>query len=91
MDITINKKKITLKYSLRAMLMYENITGGTLKPSNLSDVITFYYCVVLASSMDFSLSFENFLNWLDENPESISEFGLWLQNISFNNNKLKKD
>jgi len=58
MEITINDKTISLKYTLRAMMMYENITGGTLTPSSLTDVITFFYCVVLASSMDYSLQME---------------------------------
>ena len=48
MDITIKDKKITLKYSLRAMMMYENVSGSTLNPKGLTDVITFFFCVVLA-------------------------------------------
>jgi hypothetical protein len=55
MKININEKEITLKYSLRAMMMYENITGGTLAPTSLTDVITFFYCVVVASSLDYEL------------------------------------
>jgi predicted sulfurtransferase len=91
MTVTIKEKEITLKYSLRAMMMYENITGGTLTPSNLTDVITFYFCVVLASSKDYSLSMDDFLDWLDENTDTLNEFGEWLQNVAKNNNHLKKD
>ena len=58
MTININGKDITLKYSLRAMMMYENITGGTLTPSSITDVVTFFYCVVIASSMDYELKME---------------------------------
>lgn len=91
MEITIKNKQVTLKYSLRAMMMYENVTGTTLNPSGLTDIITFYYCVVLSSSKDYSISFEDFIDWLDENPDSIKEFGLWLQETIKNNNQLKKD
>lgn len=91
MEITINDKTISLKYTLRAMMMYENITGGTLTPSSLTDVITFFYCVVLASSMDYSLQMEQFIDWLDEHPETLNEFGEWLQTVVTNQNKLKKD
>ena len=91
MEITINGKTISLKYSLRAMMMYENITGGTLTPSSLTDVITFFYCVVLASSMDYSLQMEQFIDWLDEHPDTLNEFGEWLQVVVTNQNKLKKD
>ena len=91
MEIVINEKTISLKYSLRAMMMFENITEGTLAPSSLTDVITFFYCVVLASSMDYSLGMEQFIDWLDEHPEALNEFGGWLQNVVANQNKLKKD
>jgi hypothetical protein len=91
MDITIKDKKITLKYSLRAMMMYENVSGSTLNPKGLTDVITFFFCVVLASSKDYSLKFEDFIDWVDENPESVKEFGEWLQASLSNTNQLKKD
>lgn len=91
MKININEKEITLKYSLRAMMMYENITGGTLAPTSLTDVITFFYCVVVASSLDYELQMDNFIDWLDEHPDTLNDFGEWLQNVVSNNNKLKKD
>ena len=90
MNININDKEITLKYSLRAMMMYENVTNKTLNPSGITEVVTFFYCVVLASSKDYSLSFEDFMDWLDENPDTLKEFGEWLQAIFTNTNKLKK-
>ena len=91
MEIVINEKTISLKYSLRAMMMFENITEGTLTPSSLTDVITFFYCVVLASSMDYSLEMEQFIDWLDEHPDTLNEFGGWLQTVVTNQNKLKKN
>lgn len=71
MEISINNKQVTLKYSLRAMMMYENIAEGNLTPSSLTDVIVFFYCVVLSSSMDYSLELEKFIDWLDENPDKL--------------------
>lgn len=90
MNINIIDKEITLKYSLRAMMMYENVTNKTLNPSGITEVVTFFYCVVLASSKDYSLSFEDFMDWLDENPDTLKEFGEWLQATFTNTNKLKK-
>ena len=84
MNININDKEITLKYSLRAMMMYENVTNKTLNPSGITEVVTFFYCVVLASSKDYSLSFEDFMDWLDENPDTLKEFGF---NLTSNKSK----
>lgn len=91
MKITINEKEIELKYTLRSMLMYENITDKTFNPSTMSDVITFMYCIVVASSKDYSLKFDDFIDWLDDNPNIINEFGEWIQTVAQNNNVFKKN
>ena len=72
-------------------MMYENITEGNLTPSSLTDVVVFFYCVVLSSSMDYSLELETFIDWLDENPDKLQEFGIWLQSTVNIQNKLKKN
>lgn len=91
MKVTIYDKEIELKYTLRSMLMYENITDKTFNPSTMSDVITFMYCIVVASSKDYSLKFDDFIDWLDENPNIINEFGEWIQTVAQNNNVFKKN
>lgn len=91
MKITLNNKEIELKYSFRSMMMYENITGKSLEPKGLTDILTFFYCVVLASSKDYSLEFDKFIDWVDENPNSINEFGAWLSSVITVNNSLKKN
>jgi hypothetical protein len=90
MKITINEKEIELKYTLRSMLMYENITEKTFNPTTMSDIITFMYCIVVASSKDYSLKFDDFIDWLDDNPNMINEFGEWIQTVVQTNNVFKK-
>lgn len=91
MNIDINGKEVELKFSFRAMMMYENITGSTFSPSGLTDIITFFYCIVLAASKDYSISYDDFLDWLDTNPDAIKEFGNWVNTNAINQNQLKKD
>lgn len=79
MQITINKKKVTLKYSIRALMLYENITGGSFAPKSITDVITFMYCIVVASSDDYTYKLETFINYLDEHPDTFTKFSEWLQ------------
>ncbi len=62
MTITINDKDIELKYTLRSMMMYENITGKTFAPEGVSDILTFFYCVVVASAKNYELKFDDFLD-----------------------------
>jgi len=79
MQITLNKKKITLKYTLRAMMMYENMTQKSFSPNTITDVITFMYCVVIASSKDYSITFDQFIDYIDEHPETMTKFAEWIQ------------
>ena len=81
MTITINDKDIELKYTLRSMMMYENITGKTFAPEGVSDILTFFYCVVVASAKNYELKFDDFLDVIDENQDKLNEFSLWLTNV----------
>ena len=91
MELNINGKKVELKYTMRAMIMYENITNAVFSPKTISDIITLFYCVVLSSMKDYTLTFEGFLDWLDENTDELTNFSQWLQDINGNTERLKKN
>lgn len=91
MKITINEKEIELKYSFRALMMYENINGNTYNGGGLTEAITLFYCIVVTSSKDYSLDYDYFIDWLDENQDTLKEFFTWISTIGNNQNKLKKD
>ena len=81
MNVTIKEKEITLKYSFRALMIYENITQKSFNPQGLTDVITFFYSVVVASAKDMALSFDDFIDWIDANPSALNEFSQWLTDV----------
>lgn len=92
MKLNIKDKEIELKYSIRALLMYENMTDKTFSTSTLlTDMIVFMYCIVISSSKDYSLSFDDFIDYLDENPNAIQEFAEWLKNNVNSNNNFTKN
>jgi len=92
MKLNIKDKEIELKYSIRALLMYENMTDKTFSTSTLlTDMVVFMYCVVISSSKDYSLSFDDFIDFLDENPDAIQEFAEWLKNNVNSNNNFTKN
>ena len=93
MKITIKGKEVELKYSLRALMMYENIENKTFQPTSLQNIMTFFYVIVVASSKDYSLTFDEFLDFVDEdqNNNLLKEFAGWLNDIIENQNKLKKE
>jgi len=88
MTITFRQTEITLKYSMRALFQYENITGQSFNPKTLQDFCTFFYCVLCSSNKDLDLTFDEFVDYLDEDPSKITEFAEWLSNVMMKNNFL---
>lgn len=89
MKVTIKgQQEVTLRYSMRALFQYENITGQSFNPKTLQDFCTFFYCVLCSSNKDLDLTFDEFVDYLDEDPSKISEFAEWLGNTMAKNNFL---
>jgi len=93
MKVNINGKEVELKYSFRALMVYENITDKAFNPKNLSDIINFFYSCVLCQTMKESepLGYEEFLDWLDDNPEEVNSFSEWLMSMLGINDKLSPE
>jgi hypothetical protein len=91
MTFKIKDKDIELTYTIRAMIMYENMTDKSFAPHNLTDIVTFMYCIVISSAKDYSITFVEFIDFLDKNPNAVNEFGEWLQSLTNNNNNFSKN
>lgn len=91
MTITINNKEITLKYSFRALMIYEKITNHSFVPQSLTDVVVFMYCIITASNPDANISWDDFMDHIDNNPETFNEFAEWLNQTNSRNNLLNSN
>ena len=78
MEIQINDRKIKLKKTFRSYIIYESATGKPFAPKTLTDTIMYFYCVVIASESEIELSFDDFVDWLDNAPTALQEFTEWL-------------
>lgn len=95
MKIKIKDLEITLKNSFRSLIIYEAMTKKTFKPETITDVIVYFFSVISASANPQQVDWDDFMNWLDENPNAISEFQNWLTstmtfNGQFGNDTKKK-
>lgn len=101
MKVTIKDKTFDLRYSMRMMVIYENITGENFDFTNmqsLKQVTTLFLSCILASAkkvgFDLQLTYEDFMDWLDDNGgyELLNTFALWLaKDIEAKYNILKKE
>lgn len=87
MNITINNKVIELKYSFRSLMIFEKIAGKSFtNVTGLTEILVFFYSVIISSDKDTTLSWDQFIDWLDSNPNVLTEFTTWLQNVMLKNN-----
>ena len=78
MNIKIRDKEYKLKLSMRAYMLMENIQGRSFDIQNMTDTITFFYCIILTSSKEYDFKYDELLDMLDEDPKLLVEFNSWL-------------
>lgn len=72
-QITINGKNYNIKYSLRALFIFEQITNRPFEIKTLLDNYIFFYSMILASNKEDILDWDKFIDALDNNPSLINE------------------
>jgi hypothetical protein len=64
----INNKEYKLKYTLRALFIFEQTTGRAFKMETLTDEYIFFYCILAANNPNMDLTFEGLIDAIDEDP-----------------------
>ena len=90
MTITINDKEIQLKYSFRAMMIYENIAQKSFEPKGITEIVILFYSILMASDKTLEVTFDEFMDWLDDNQTIFNDFVKWLQETIEKNNYLSQ-
>lgn len=82
MKINIKGKEVELKNTFRSMIIYEKVAGKTFNPQGITEILLYFYSVIMASDKDCELEFDDLLDMVDANPKLITDFSEWL-NKSF--------
>ena len=77
MKIKFGNDEYALKYSLRAFMFWEQMMSKPFDVQTLTDTYVLFYCFLMASNKPFDVSFEQYMDLLDENPETVREFNKW--------------
>lgn len=78
MEITIKDTAYKLKYTLRALFVFEQITGKAFKVETLTDEYIFLYSVLLANNPDVQLTFDELIAAEDEGSNIMVQFKAFL-------------
>ena len=68
-QIEINGKSYNLKYTVRSLFIFEQITGKSFKIETLLDNYLFYYSLILANNSDNVLEWDEYLDAMDDDPQ----------------------
>lgn len=91
MNITIRDKEYKVKYTIRAMFIFEKMANKIFKIESLLDWYIFYYSMILANNPDCELLFDDFIDECDSNPALIVKMQEYLNKEMAINNQLKKE
>lgn len=69
MEITIKGKQYKVKYTIRALFVFEQITGKPFNIATLFDNYLFFYCLILANNPDNILDFDDYLDAIDSDKD----------------------
>lgn len=79
--ITIKGTDYKLKYTIRAMFIYEQITGKPFGISTLLDNYIFFYSLILANNPDNVLDWDDFIEAIDNDKELIEQLNQIVTNF----------
>jgi len=83
--ITLAGQKLIIKQSFRSLLEFEQMTGKNAfeVTASIADSLKIFYCILKAANQEtFTLSFDEFLNALDNAPECMSEFNEYMFSLA---------
>lgn len=70
MTIKINDQEYKIKQTIRALFLFEEITGKQFEIKTTLDNYLYFYCILLANNDDF-MSWEEFIEEIDNDPTII--------------------
>ena len=84
MNVTLNKREYQLKQSFRSLMTFEKMTGKNAFEvnSSMNDSLTLFFCMVKEANREtFNLTFDEFLDAIDDQPEALTQFNAFMLSL----------
>lgn len=73
MKITINDIEYNVKYTIRALFIFEQITGKPFEIKTLLDNYIFFYSMILANNTENPIQWDDFINAIDNDKKLVDQ------------------
>lgn len=78
--ITINGNDYKVKYTLRALFIFEQITGKPFQIVTLTDNYLFFLSMILANNPNCELDWDSFIEAIDKDPNLAMQLSKVIEN-----------
>lgn len=79
MKLKVGKKQYTLKYGIRAYILFEKISDKSFSIGGMTDWVVLAYAMLLAGSPDADITLDEFIDSIDE--EILSKVISWVTKL----------
>lgn len=83
--ITIKGKEYKFNFTLRAMMIFEQITKRGFSIKSMTDEYLYLYCLLIANNPNESITFDELIDAMDEDMSIMEQFKEALENHSKQN------
>ncbi len=74
-NINLSGKELDIKLSFRSLMTYERLSGKNYTQiQSLEDTLIYMYSCIISTNKDIKLTFDEFVDNIDECPEVLEEF-----------------
>lgn len=90
--IKIDGKEYIVKRNFKSLLLFEEMTGNNIFSikENLSDTLKLQYCILKANN-NITFSFDEYLEYIDEDETIIIQFTNYLSSLIDNSNDINDE
>ena len=81
MKITIKEQTYKVKYSIRSLFIFEQLTGKTFTLESLLDQYIFFYSMILANNPESTLTFDDFIDVCDEDFTLVTNLQKYVSDV----------
>ena len=90
MEITIKEQTYKVKYSIRSLFIFEELTGKTFTLESLLDQYIFFYSMILANNPECTLTFDQFIDECDEDFTLVTSLQKYITEVFAKQAQLNK-
>lgn len=78
MNIKIKNKEIELKYTIRALFIFEQIANKPFQTNTITDLYLLFYSIIIANDSNIDLTFDELITICDNDATLFTSFANWL-------------